>query len=116
MNLNGKPTNPGELRTAITLYQRAVSEETGGFRKAIRGTKIADVLCKWVNGHGAEALKAAMLQAAAPATVWLRYRSGVDATCLVEKGGVLYEIVGEPDNVQERGEYMELTVLRMAGG
>jgi len=114
MNLNGKPTNPGELRTEITLQQRSVSTETGNFQVPA-WADIATVQAKWTNVHGNEVWLANTVQASQPATVWIRWRSGLDTTCAVLKGTTRYEIVSL-DNVQERNEYIELKVKRMAGG
>jgi len=114
MNLNGKPTNPGEMRTSISIQKRTVSTETGGFQ--VPGwTTLATVWAKWANLHGSEVWLANTVQASQPATVWIRWRSDIDETCAVLKGGVRYEIVSL-DNVQERNEYIELKVKRMAGG
>lgn len=114
MLLNGKPTNPGEMRTKITLYERSVTVDAGGFHQASE-TEIAEVWCKWQNVHGSEVWAAESVNAVQPATVWLRYRDDIDATCLVEKNGLLYKIVSL-DNVGERGEYIELKVQRVTEG
>lgn len=114
MNLNGKVFNPGELRTKITLKKRTVSSDNGGFQ--LPGwSNIKEVKSKWINVHGAEGWTANMAGAEMPATVTIRYRSDVDATCAVEKGTLLYEIVSI-DDIQERHEYMELKVKRMGSG
>ena len=114
MILNGKVSNPGELRTSITLKRRTASGDAGGFQKPT-WTTVATVLAKWINAHGSEVWTADMAGAKQAATVMIRYRSGLDTTCAVEKGGVLYEIVSI-DDIQERHEYMELKVQRMGSG
>jgi SPP1 family predicted phage head-tail adaptor len=112
MRLGGRTTNPGDLRTPITLLRR-VSVETGG--PTWPGAKhedfapIADVKAAWTNVHGSEAWTAASLQVQEPATVRIRYRSDVDQTCAVKKKGVIYQIISI-DNIQERNEYLELKV------
>ena len=114
MKLNGKVSNPGEMRTRITLQSRSVSTETGGFQTPTWST-IAQVWARWVNAHGAEAWTAASLQAEQAATVTIRYRTGIDLTCAVLKGSERFEIVSM-DNIQERSEYIELKVQRMRSG
>jgi len=114
MNLNGRVFNPGELRTAVTLESRTVSVETGGFGAPAWAT-IAVVKAKWENAHGSEAQAAGTVEADLPATVTMRYRSGIDTTCAVRKGSDRYEILSV-DNIRERGEYMELRVRRMRSG
>ncbi len=116
MILGGRPTNPGELRTPVTFYKRAITSGTGGFQTASVGDKIADALVRWENAHGPEVWDAAAVNAENPATVLARYNSTVDGTCLVKKGSIYFEIVGDPDNIQERGEYMEMKVKRISPG
>ena len=114
MILNGKAFNPGELRIPITLKTRSVSVETGGF--GVPGWSTLDtVLAKWVNVHGSETWTADASGADAPATVTVRYLSGLDETCAVEKDSLLYEIVSM-DDIQARHEYIELKVKRMKAG
>jgi head-tail adaptor len=134
MNLNGKATNPGELRTRIILVRRAVSTETGGFQRPL-WEPIAQVWAKWINIHGAETWTAQSVGAEAPATVTIRHRNGLDATCAVVKGGSLVDVLDEGgevtgqviqggtvyeivslDDIQERHEYLELKVKRMKAG
>lgn len=127
MNLNGKPTNPGELRTQITLLSRSVVAAAGGF-PTVRYTTIATVWAKWANVHGSEVWAAATIQADAPATVLIRYRSGLDNTIAVCKGaqtlsaalpsavtGGAWEVVSL-DDVQERHEYVEMKIKRVREG
>ena len=111
MNLNGKVTNPGELRTSIILKSRTVTTGTGGFPIPTWPTTIATVWAKWVNVHGQEAWIAQTAQAGQAATVTIRYRSDIDLTCAVFKGSDRWEIVSM-DNIQERGEYLEMKVIR----
>jgi head-tail adaptor len=111
MNLNGTVTNPGELRTPITLQSRSVSEGAGGFETEGWVT-IAAVYSKWVNVHGSEAWVAATNNALEAATVTIRYRDDVDLTCAVLLGSERYEIVSI-DNVRHRNEYLELKLQRM---
>ena len=114
MELNGKVTNPGEMRTKITLQARTVSEDAGGFETPTWST-IATVWSKWINVHGSEAWTAQSVQAEQPATVTIRYKSGIDTTCSVLKGLERFEIVSI-DDIRERHEYLELKVRRVRSG
>jgi SPP1 family predicted phage head-tail adaptor len=127
MRINNTPTNPGELRTKITLLSRSIVNATGGF-PTVRYTTVATVWAKWVNVHGAETWAANMAQAEQPATVLIRHRVGVDNTLAIAKGaytvtaapastftGGVYELVSV-DNIRERGEYIELKIKKVAKG
>jgi SPP1 family predicted phage head-tail adaptor len=114
MNLNGKVSNPGELRVPVTLQSRSVTPDAGGFQAPTWAT-IAEVMAKWSGAHGAEAWTAASIGAEQPATVLIRYQADLDTTCSVLKGTDIFEIVSI-DDIQERHEYMELKVKRMRAG
>lgn len=116
MNLNGKITNPGELRVPITIQGPILGTDAGGAQRPTWADLTAgDVKAKWVNVHGAEAWVAGQAgKAVSAATVTIRYRSDVTARCSILKGGDRWEIVSL-DNIQERGEYLELKVKRVTG-
>lgn len=114
MNLNSRVTNPGELRTPITLEPATMSQDTGGFQTQGQGTSI-NVLAKWTNVHGTEVWAAQMRGAIKPATVLIRYQASLEETWTVLKGSDRYDIVSI-DDIQERHEYMELKVKRVGSG
>lgn len=124
MKLNGKISNPGELNQQVIVAKRIISADAGGFQTPSYGL-IAQVWAKWINVHGSEAWTAKSLGYDAAATVTIRYRSDIDATCVIIKGGTVsgttitggevFEIVS-PDNIQERCEYLELKVRRQKAG
>jgi len=114
MKIGANTTNPGELRTSISLQRRSNTTDAGGFPVETWST-IATVWAKWVNVHGQEAWIAQTAQAGQAATVTIRYRSDIDPTCAVLKGSDRWEIISM-DNVQERGEYLELKVIRKREG
>jgi len=114
MIMNGKPFNPGDLRIPITLESRASIAVAGGFLKP-GWTEFKQVKAKWVNAHGSEAWTAALAQAEEPATVTIRFVSGLDETFSVVKGSKRFEIVSI-DDIQERHELLELKVKRMGAG
>jgi SPP1 family predicted phage head-tail adaptor len=108
MVINGKVINPGELRTSITLQKRTVTANSGGFPSPGWST-LATVWARWENVHGGEVWQAETVQAERAATVLIRYRSDVDTTCAVLLGSDRYQVVSM-DNIQQRGEYIELKV------
>lgn len=116
MNLNGKPTNPGELRVPITLQAPTIGTDGGGAQRPTWTDLVSgNVQAKWVNVHGAEAWIAGQAgKAVSAATVTIRYRSDVTTRCSILKGSDRYEIISL-DNIQERNEYLELKVKRVTG-
>lgn len=114
MNLNGRVTNPGELRTQVKVQKRTIGADAGGFQVPT-WTTLATVWAKWVNVHGSEAWAAQSIEAEGAATVTIRYRSGIDTTCALLRGSECYEIISI-DNIQQLSEYLELKVRRMKAG
>jgi SPP1 family predicted phage head-tail adaptor len=112
MIINGKMTNPGELRTAVVLQKRTtVTTDAGGFQKPGSPTEY-NVSAKWVNFHGSEVLAAQAAGIVEGATVTIRYRSDLDETWRISKAGQVYEIVSM-DDIQNRHEYIELKVKKL---
>lgn len=114
-----KPMNPGDLRTRITLLSRSLVQDTSGFQTP-RYTTVAKVWAKWVNVHGTETWAAHTAQAEQPATVTIRYRTGVDATLAIAKGeytvtGGVFEVVSI-DDILEHHRYIEFKVKRVVEG
>ena len=114
MNLNGRTTNPGEMRTSITLEPRTVTQDAGGFQVPGQGST-STVWCKWTNVHGSEVWAAAALQALKPATVVIRYHATINTMWTILKGSERYEIVSI-DNIRDMDEYMELKVQLVGSG
>ena len=117
MILNGRVINPGDLRTKILLAPRSVSMETGFQATAPDTAHQVEAWARWENAHGAEVWQAAALQALEPATVLVRYQTGIDRTWYASKdaGASWFEVVSL-DDIQERHEYIELKVQRWREG
>ena len=62
MNLNGKVTNPGEMRTSITLQTPTITKAAGG-AQVVTWTTLAVVWAKWTNIHGSEVWQSQAVQA-----------------------------------------------------
>lgn len=114
MKIGASITNPGDMRTRISLNQRTVLPGTGGFQTRTL-VEIADVYCKWVGMHGSEAWAASTMNAMRAATVTIRYRDDVDETCVVTLNDEDYEIVSM-DDIRQRHEYIELKVQLVKSG
>jgi len=113
MRIGNTITNPGDLRTKITLQTPAITKATGG-AQVVTWSTLATVWAKWTNVHGSEVWQSQAVQAVGPATVLIRYRADVNTACSILKGTERYEIVSV-DNIQERNEYLELKVKSATG-
>ena len=107
--------NPGELRTPVAFKKISRTVNANGFpvetETAVLG---GPVYCKWVNAHGTEVWEHQSLQVRDRATLTMRYSPALtDETLLVYREGDdrPFEIVS-CDNVQNRSEWLEVTVQR----
>jgi head-tail adaptor len=108
MNLGKGVTNPGELRTLVTIKAPTISDDAGGAQVS-SWTGSEQVYVKWVNAHGRELIGSDVAQARRRATVWMRWNSTINTKSAILKGSELWQVISV-DNVRERGEYMELLV------
>ena len=113
MIIGNKVTNPGELRTEITIETPTLEQDAGGAQSP-GWDELDTVKCRWKNVHGSEVWQSQALQAQRPATVLIRYLAAVDERCSILKGSDRYEIVSV-DDIEERHEYMELKVQLATG-
>ena len=112
----------GDLRSKIRI-QRQVKTGTGSFATLswidIDNAASTDspkyIPAKWVNVHGTEAWTVSSLQAAAAATVTIRYRPDVLHGCKIVYRGITYDIVSI-DNIRDREEFLEIKVTAAVMG
>ena len=115
MKLGDRITNPGELRTPITLQVATFTTDSGGARKPSWANFASNpsVYAKWVNAHGPETAAQAE-KSIQRATVTIRYRSDVNYSTAILKGSERWQ-VKSIDNIQDRNEYLELQVELVKG-
>ncbi len=108
MKIGEQITNPGAVRTRITLKSRSTTTDPGGFQVQVL-TPVKTVWARWTGVHGQEAWAANSANALRAATVLIRYPRNIviDETMVVSVDGDDYEIVSM-DDVQRRHEYIEL--------
>ena len=114
MKIGDNITNPGELRTKITLEERKLVEDAGGFATPAVGQQI-QTWCRWINLHGNEIWQADAAGASKAATILIRYQPDLDETWRVIYRGNTWEI-RSIDNIRERNEYQELKIAMIGAG
>ena len=113
-----KFANAGELRTAV--YFKRIIEDADTHpapEENVFGEGVS-VLCKWVNAHGTDVWSANQLHLRGRATLTLRYSPKLEnVTLIVYRAGDpdFYEVVNV-DNVEQRNEWLEITVQRRKAG
>lgn len=77
-----------------------------------------DIMCEWQNKFGNELYQAAAINAKDPAKLRLWYIPGVDAECRIIRveDNAEFEIIGQPDDVMNRHQQLEIEVKRYING
>lgn len=114
----------GELRTKIEIKALTSTKDADGFDVEtwtnIYGAGVY-AYAKWINAFGAEVLTAQQLGAVDMATITVRYSPLITSACEIYRYGDTrpFEIIGAPDNIRDRGQWMELKIkrkIKAAGG
>lgn len=117
MNLNGKITNPGDLRTKVTLQAPTITTDSGAAQSEgwANFATNPDVYAKIVYAHGQESVSTDALKTTNRMTLTIRYRSDVNATHAVLLNGERWQFIGTPDDIQNRHEYLEIQAELVKG-
>ncbi len=73
------------------------------------------VWSKWVYDHGQELVQAGAATSVLRATVTVRYRSDILSTWRILKGGVAWQIISPPENVQDENRWTVFRVEQVKG-
>jgi head-tail adaptor len=113
MNLNGRITNPGELRTPVQFQNPTVTKDAGGAQQ-VSWSALDTAYVKIVNAHGVEAVTSDTLKNVQRATWTRRYNASVTNLTSGLLNGQRWQVISV-DDIQNRHEYMELVVERALG-
>ncbi len=107
-----------DARTYVDLRSPTGAPQAGGFKSVAYASILpGHIRAIWENAHGSEAILAAGQQYVDPATVTVRYRSGLTPKLRVYLRGDEsrpYEVISVND-IENRHEYVELKVRRAVG-
>ena len=109
--------NAGDLNTRIRLKAGSVTKDGGGSQKVTYADFATNpnVWAKVIFAHGTESVSSEAVKNTSHATVTIRYRTDVNATCAVVMNGETWKIVGTIDNIQNRNQYLEFQVELVKG-
>ncbi len=110
-----KSANAGDLRTMVQIKRRVVVTNDNGFDTETYQNVYGDgkyVRCKWVGNHGSEVFSRDSYTERRTATITMRYSQ------LADDGRLVVFLYGDPDpwevvnvdNVQQRNEWLEISV------
>jgi len=117
MNLNGRMTNPGELRTLVTLQTPTITKDAGGAQVDSWSNFATNpaVYAKIVYAHGQESVRDDALKTTNRMTLTIRYRSDLNSTHAILIGSDRWKFIGTPDDIQNRHEYFEIQAELVTG-
>lgn len=104
----------GEMRTKITVKNPEYSIIDGFSQEEFKDVFSRPVWCKWVYAHGSEVYEAAAQRLREPATITMRFSPLVTAKSRIWRGNdpTPYEVISL-NNVNDRGEFLEIKVQRV---
>lgn len=121
----------GEMRTKVIIQGETTTINASGHTEmAWECLFPGPVWCKWVNAHGTEAFDAMRLELGEVVTLTMRYSPLVDIRCRVLHAGDAAAVAAAPeaareelarklaysiislDNVEDKGEYLEIKLRR----
>lgn len=117
MKIGSRITNPGELRVPITLQTPTLTQQASGALTDSWANFASNpaVYAKVTYAHGPESVSSDAMKSISRATILMRYRSDVNATHAILLNSKRWKIIGTPDNIQNRNEYLEFQVELIEG-
>ena len=108
------------FNTKIHLHKRVSNRENGISGISLSTEPFATVWCKWQGAFGNQAIQAYEQGITDLATVMIRWsnsiRENLDGTCLIKKDNKWYEIITEPDDLNNKRLCFEFKVKRWCEG
>ena len=109
-----KPKKVRQTRTRVEILQPTYTTYHGVRSATYSSTGMA--MANWASYGGTAAVVDGVLSVIDTAQVTLRYRPDIKAgTCLKKPNGAIYEVKGEPENVDESNLWLTCRVERVKG-
>lgn len=112
-----RPIEAAQMTTATRLQT-----PTGGKTLGVSTKTYADVsgvvMVNWKSFGGTETTSNGVLSVEDTAQIVCWYRPDIRADCRLQRlsDGAVYEIIGEPENIEMRNQFLKFKVRRVKGG
>lgn len=112
-----RPIEAAQMTTATRLQT-----PTGGKTLGVGTKTYADVagvvMVNWKSFGGTETTSNGVLSVEDTAQIVCWYRPDIRANCRLQRlsDGAFYEIIGEPENIEMRNQFLKFKVRRVKGG
>lgn len=112
-----RPTEAGQMTTPLQLQQPVTSVSYGVNKKTYENTK-GVVMANFKTFGGTEKNDNGIISVEETAQVVCRYRPDIksDTRVVLLQTGAVYEILGDPENIEMRNMFLKFKLRRIKGG
>lgn len=111
------PKDTYELRTAVELFSSPTVTTYNGVRTKTFAASGETIFVNWKSRGGTESTVNGVVSILDTAIVTTWYRSDITSGSRLKLAdGRIYEIVSEPENIEERNIFLQFKVQRAKGG
>ena len=112
-----RPNEAAQMTTALRL-QTPTSDKTLGVNKKTYTDASGVILANMKTYGGTETTKNGVLSVEDTAQIVCWYRPDIRSDCRVVRlaDGAVFEIMGEPENIEMRNQFLKFKVRRVKGG
>ena len=112
-----RPIEAAQMTTPTRL-QTPTSEKTLGVSKKTWVDVSGVLMVNWKSYGGTESVNNGVLSVEDTAQIVCWYRPGIRSDCRLVRlaDGAKYEVIGEPENIEMRNQFLKFKVRRVAGG
>lgn len=112
-----RPSEAAQMTTATRL-QTPTRDKTLGVSVKTYADVSGVVMVNWKSYGGTESVNNGVLSVEDTAQVVCWYRPDIRSDCRLVRlsDGAVYEIIGEPENIEMRNQFLKFKVRRVKGG
>lgn len=112
-----RPAEAAQMTTATRL-QTPTADRTLGVSKKTYADATGVILVNWKSYGGTETTNNGVLSVEDTAQICCWYRPDIRSDCRLVRlsDGAVYEIIGEPENIEMRNQFLKFKVRRVKGG
>ena len=111
------PKDTYELRTAAELFSAPTIATDNGVRTKTYSETGEKIFVNWKSRGGTETTVNGVVSILDTAIVTTWYRSDITSGCRLKlEDGRIYDVVSEPENIEERNIFLQFKVQRAKGG
>ena len=111
-----RPTQANQMTTPCMLQVPVTSNVLGVVKKTYADAE--QFMCNWKSYGGTEVVNNDVLTIEDTAQLTCWYDPRITASCRIKRmtDGALYEVIGEPENIEQRNMILLFKVTRVKGG